>query len=226
MIYEAYLSGLIFLVTQHVIGLLAPGPCTALVIRNSIYSRIQGLRTVFGAVLGSFSIKTLSVLGLALLLMHSPVLFQIFKVGGGLFLIYLGGRALWSAYKDFYMIPATVEGTEAVPGAEIARGAETVQSQGAPFISGYLMSMANPMSSVRFVALFSTAITVEMSLLLQLSYLFVLAAISLAFYVCVALFFSTSVIQETMTRYRYLLNTVLGGSLMYWGVKVLQISMS
>jgi threonine/homoserine/homoserine lactone efflux protein len=214
MIYEAYLSGLIFLVTQHVIGLLAPGPCTALVIRNSIYSRLQGIWTVVGATLGSFSIKTLSVLGLALLLMHSPMLFQAFKVGGGLFLIYLGVRSLWSAYKEFYRAPAMVQ------------GAETSKVKGAPFISGYLMSMANPMSSVRFVALFSTAITLEMPLLLQLSYLLVLAVISFTFYLCMALFFSTSTIQETMTRYRYLLNIVLGGSLIYWGIKVLQISMS
>lgn len=213
MIYEAYLSGLIFLVTQHVIGLLAPGPCTALVIRNSIYSRLQGLWTVFGATLGSFSIKTLSVLGLALLLMHSPMLFQAFKIGGGLFLIYLGGRSLWAAYKEFYQPPAV-------------QSAETPQVKGAPFISGYLMSMANPMSSVRFVALFSTAITLEMPLLLQLSYLLFLAVISFTFYLCMALFFSTSTIQEKMTRYRYLLNTVLGGSLIYWGIKVLQISMS
>ena len=71
MLTETYLSGLVFLATQHVIGLLAPGPCTALVIRNSLYSRLQGIWTVCGATLGSFSVKTLSVLGLALLLMHS-----------------------------------------------------------------------------------------------------------------------------------------------------------
>ena len=214
MIYEAYLSGLIFLVTQHVIGLLAPGPCTALVIRNSIYSRIQGLRTVFGATLGSFSIKTLSVLGLALLLMHSPELFQVFKVAGGMYLVFLGGRSLWGAYKEFYMLSNTVNGSE------------NKQIKGTPFISGYLMSMANPMSSVRFVAIFSTAITLEMPLLLQLSYLVFLAVISFTFYLCMALFFSTTTIQEKMVRYRYILSTILGGSLIYWGIKVLQISMT
>src|ERR1700722_15170799 len=100
--YEAYVTGLAFLVTQHVIGLLAPGPCTALVIRNSLYSRIQGIRTVMGATLGSFSIKTLSVLGLALLLMHSPELFQAFKIAGGMYLVFLGAQSLWRAYKEFY----------------------------------------------------------------------------------------------------------------------------
>jgi len=214
MIYEAYLSGLVFLVTQHVIGLLAPGPCTALVIRNSIYSRIQGLRTVLGATLGSFSIKTISVLGLALLLMHSPALFQVFKVAGGMFLVFLGAQSLWGAYKEFYANP------------EIISDSNNKQVKGAPFISGYLMSMANPMSSVRFIALFSTAVTLEMPLLMQLSYLIVLAIISFTFYLCMALFFSTTTIQATMARYRYILSAILGGSLIYWGVKVLQISLT
>lgn len=210
--YEAYLSGLIFLVTQHVIGLLAPGPCTALVIRNSLYSRILGLHTVLGATLGSFSIKTLSILGLALLLMHSPELFQGFKIAGGAFLIFLGGQSLWRAYGEFYTrsgVPQNLEGQ---------------QVKRAPFISGYLMSMANPMSSVRFIALFSTAITLEMPLLLQLSYLVVLAVISFTFYMCMALFFSTTTIQEGMANYRYILSTILGGALIYWGIKILQIS--
>jgi threonine/homoserine/homoserine lactone efflux protein len=214
MIYEAYLSGLIFLVTQHVVGLLAPGPCTALVIRNCIYSRIQGLRTVAGATLGSFSIKTLSVLGLALLLMHSPELFQAFKLAGGGFLIFLGGQSLWRAYGEFYKRSDVLENKDAK------------KTKGKPFISGYFMSMANPMSSVRFIALFATAITVEMPLLLQLSYLVVLAIISFTFYLCMALFFSTATIQEKMAKYRYILSLILGGSLIYWGAKVLQISMT
>lgn len=214
MLTEAYLSGLVFLVTQHVMGLLAPGPCTALVIRNSIYSRLQGVWTVFGATLGSFSIKTLSVLGLALLLMHTPFLFQAFKVAGGLFLIYLGGRSLWGAYQDFYKAPVLV----------VVDGKTSVK--GTPFMSGYFMSIANPMSSVRFVALFSTVVTLETPLVHQLSYLVVLAIISFGFYLCMALFFSTSTIQEKMTQYRYVLNLVLGVSLMYWGAKVLQLSMT
>lgn len=204
-----YLSGLTFLVTQHIIGLLAIGPCTALVIRNSLYSRTQGLHTVLGATLGSFSIKTLSILGLALLLMHSPHLFDAFKMAGAGFLVYLGARSLWNAYKEF----------EARSKLEVTL--EDKHTKGAPFISGYLMSMANPMSSVRFIALFSTAITPEMPLMLQLSYLVVLAIISLVFYSCMALFFSTEAIQKSMTRYRYILSAVLGITLIYWGLKIL-----
>lgn len=181
-------------------------------IRNSLYNRREGLHTVFGAVLGSFSIKTLSVLGLALLLMHSPELFQPFKVGGAGFLMFLGAWSLWRAYGEFNTRSEGFQNTSKAP------------IKGPPLISGYLMSMANPMSSVRFIALFSTAITPEMPLLFQLSYLIVLAIISLVFYMCMALFFSTKVIQEKMTRYRYVLSILLGITLIYWGIKILQVS--
>lgn len=212
MIYEAYFAGLVFLVTQHVLGLVSPGPCTALVVRNSLYSRLQGVRTVWGAVLGSFSIKTLSVLGLALLLTHSPHLFEAFKVAGGAYLIFLGGQSFWRAYGEFKTR------------SDIFQNAEDKQIKGTPFTAGYLMSMANPMSSVRFITLFSTAITIETPLLMQLSYLLVLAVISFTFYICVSLFFSTSAIQERMNKFRYVLSALLGGTLIYWGIKILQIS--
>jgi threonine/homoserine/homoserine lactone efflux protein len=216
MMYEVYLSGLIFLVTQHIVGLIAPGPCTALVIRNSLYSRSQGLRTVLGAVLGSFSIKTLSVLGLALLLTYSPQLFQVFKVVGGAYLIFLGGQSLRRAYGEFYVPSSLLQTTE---------NSQIQQAAGTPFLSGYLMSMANPLSSIRFVAIFSTAITADMPLPLQLSYLIILAIISFSFYMCVALFFSTTVIQEKLAKHRYILSTILGGTLIYWGIKILRISL-
>lgn len=205
-----YLDGLIFLITQHVIGLLSIGPCTALVIRNSISSRTEGLYTVFGATLGSFSIKTLSVLGLSLLLMHSPNLLEAFKIAGACFLIYLGVKSLWSAYKEFQ-----------VRKNDSSLFLQDINVKKTPFISGYLMSMANPMSSVRFIAIFSTAITSDTPFVFQISYLAVLAIISLLFYSLMALFFSTEAIQKNMIRFRYILSATLGATLIFWGVKIL-----
>jgi threonine/homoserine/homoserine lactone efflux protein len=203
-----YFSGLIFLVAQHILGLLSIGPCTALVIRNSLYNRWVGLRTVFGATLGSFSIKSLSVCGLALLMTHNPNLFEVFKVAGGGYLVLLGIQSLVRAYKEFH--------------SRLVIGSMTYK--GSPFISGYLMSLSNPMSSIRFIALFATVVNVDTPVLVQFSYLIALAVISLIFYGLMALFFSTQAIQETMNKYRYGLSAFLGGTLIYWGVKILQVS--
>lgn len=212
--YEIYLSGLIFLVTQHVIGLFSMGPCTALVLRTSLASREKGLKLVYGAVFGSFSIKTLSVLGLALVLTQYPPLFHCFKIVGAAYLVWLGLMCFINAYKTFTM-PKNVEIT-------VGNDESFKRS---PFWAGYWMSMANPLSSVRFIALFSTAITVDMPLLLQLSYLVVLAAISLVFYVCVSLFFSHSKIQNIMAKYRHILDMILGSTLMYWGLKIFKATL-
>lgn len=141
--------------------------------------------------------------------MHSPHLFNAFKMGGAGFLVYLGARSLWNAHKEF----------EVRLSSKVTLENNNIKRE--PFISGYFMSMANPMSSVRFIALFSTAITPEMPLVLQLSYLVVLAMISLVFYSCMALFFSTEAIQTSMTRYRYILSAILGVTLIYWGIKIL-----
>jgi len=204
-----YLSGLIFLITQHVIGLLAIGPCTALVIRTSLASRTNGLETVFGAVVGSFTIKTLSVLGLACILAHYPALFYSFKIVGAAYLVWLGLTCFINAYKTCTMpkdVKITVGNDESF--------------KRSPFWAGFFISMTNPLSSVRFIAIFSTVITADMTLFLQLSYLIVLAAISLVFYVCIALFFSTGKIQEVITRYRHVLDIILGSTLLYWGLKI------
>lgn len=212
--YEAYISGLIFLVTQHLIGLFSMGPCTALVLRTSLASREKGLKLVYGAVAGSFSIKTLSVLGLALVLTQYPPLFHCFKIVGATYLVWLGFTCYINAYKTFAM-PKDIE---------ITVGNDAAFKRH-PFWAGYWMSMTNPLSSVRFIALFSTAITIDMPLLFQLSYLVVLALISLVFYLCVCLFFSHNRIQNLMTRYRHILDIILGSTLMYWGIKIFRATL-
>lgn len=209
-----YVDGLIFLVTQHVIGLFSMGPCTALVLRTSLASREKGLKIVYGAVCGSFSIKTLSVLGLALILTRYPAFFHCFKIAGATYLIWLGLACFVNAYKTLKI----------QKNVEITVGNDESFKR-SPFWAGYWMSMANPLSSVRFIALFSTAITVGMPLFLQLSYLVILAVISLVFYVCVALFFSHSKIQNVMTRYRHILDTILGSTLLYWGIKIFRATL-
>jgi threonine/homoserine/homoserine lactone efflux protein len=205
-----YLDGLIFLSLQHILGLLVPGPCTGLVIKNSLYDRKAGLTTVFGAVAGSFSVKFLSVMGFALLLRNNPTMFYIFKLCGAGYLIFLGASNLYKSYCNYNSTKQEVH---------------VDYAQASPFIAGYLISLTNPLSSVRFIVIFSTIITPDLNLSLQISYLAVLAIISLIFYVTVALFFSTPILQNKLERYRYLITAALGVTLIYWGIQVLNTNM-
>lgn len=203
-----YSDGLLFLITQHIINLLAVGPCTALVVRTSLISRTNGVKTVFGAIFGTFLMRVLLVFGLAFTLSQYPFLFSCFKIVGAAYLVLFGLTYFFSAYKAF-LTPKN---------ADICN--DTVVSKRSNFLEGFLMSIANPLGSIPFIALFSTVITPETSLFLQLSYLVILSSISLAFYLCMALFLSTNFIKNGMTKAEYILDVILGSTFVYWGIKI------
>ena len=208
-------GGLYILITQHIIGLFALGPCTALVMRMSLVSRSRGVITVLGAVFGSFFIKSVSVLGLSFVLIKYPVLFYIFKIFGSAYLISLGLMCFFNSYKVFVI--AFVRKQLCIE--------DNIVFKRSPFLAGFLVSITNPLSSLRFIALFATILTPQMTLAIQISYLVILAVISLVFYISLALFFSTRVIQIVIIKYRYILDVILGCTLIYWGIKIFRLSL-
>lgn len=77
---------------------LTPGADTMLVMRN-VLARGQraGILTTVGICSGLFFHATLSALGLSLILVRSAAVFEIVKIIGACYLIFLGGQSLWRA---------------------------------------------------------------------------------------------------------------------------------
>ena len=222
---DLYFQGMWFLAVQHFLGVISPGPTMAIVIANSIDNRMKGLKTVFGACIGSFTIKSLSILGLAFIIRQSPFLFDAIKIFGGCYLTVLGLIFLRSAYDNWQDYRKDkITHVAASSHSPILRFVKNLDDK--PLLVGFLVNMTNPMSSVRFVVIFATAITPDMPLPMQLSYLVVLFAISITYFSLVALFFSEGRIQHLLQRYRFVINTILGATMIYWGSKCFLISMS
>ncbi len=80
---------------------LTPGADTMLVIR-SVLSRgwKAGILTTLGISAGLFVHATLSALGLSLILMRSAAVFEIVKLAGAGYLLYLGGSSIWRALRS------------------------------------------------------------------------------------------------------------------------------
>ncbi len=209
-----YIQGMWFLAMQHFLGVISPGPTMAVIIANSIDNRIKGLKTVLGAVVGSFTVKFLSIVGLALIIRQSPVLFDAVKIFGGLYLIFLGLLFLKNAYRDW----------KNYQDHHVTSIKDNSNLDRRPFLVGFLVNMTNPLASVRFVVIFATAITPDMPLPMQLSYLVVLASISIVIYSVISLFFSSERIQHFLTRFRFIVNAILGTTMAYWGVKCFLVS--
>ncbi len=100
---------------------LSPGPGTAMVLRQSVHGRRAALATVFGMEVGVACWAVAAALGLSVLLTASEIAYHALRIGGAVFLIYLGVKALISK-----SLP-----TEAPP-------------PGRAFRSGLVVNLANP----------------------------------------------------------------------------------
>lgn len=117
---------------------LTPGSDTMLVLRSALLrGRRAGLLTVLGICCGLFIHATLSALGLSVVLVRSARAFEIVKLTGACYLVYLGAQSLWSAARG--------------PGVEKEREASPVSGRRA-FAEGLLNNVLNPKVAVFYLA--------------------------------------------------------------------------
>jgi threonine/homoserine/homoserine lactone efflux protein len=114
--------------------IVTPGPDMALVLRNTVRGgRAAGLRTVAGTGCGLAVWALASAVGVATLVAASTRVFAVWKLAGGVYLVYLGVRALVAARR----------GEEAPVRAR----------SGSPFRQGLLSNLLNPKLAVLFTTL-------------------------------------------------------------------------
>jgi RhtB (resistance to homoserine/threonine) family protein len=116
---------------------LTPGADTMLVVRSALVrGRRAGLLTVLGIGSGLFIHATLSALGLSVILVRSARAFEIVKIAGALYLVWLGLQALRTA----------------------ARGAPVREADAAPvgahrsYVEGLLTNVLNPKVAIFYLA--------------------------------------------------------------------------
>jgi RhtB (resistance to homoserine/threonine) family protein len=116
---------------------LTPGADTMLVVRSALVrGRRAGLLTVLGIGSGLFIHATLSALGLSVVLVRSARAFEIVKLAGALYLVFLGLQAIRGA----------------------ARGAPIGESPAGPagahraYVEGLLTNVLNPKVAIFYLA--------------------------------------------------------------------------
>lgn len=115
---------------------ITPGPDTMLVLRNTLRGgRTDGLRTTLGISSGLIVHATLSALGLSLILVRSAAAFDVVKLAGAAYLIWLGVQSLRSAWRG---------------APEIALAAAPRAAR--PFREGLLSNVLNPKVAVFYLA--------------------------------------------------------------------------
>lgn len=123
---------------------ITPGADTLLVMRNTlIQGRRAGMLTVLGGCGGIVIHATLSALGLSLVLVRSAAIYELVKLAGAAYLIWLGLQALWRAFHP--QVEAQTQTTASQPGQRTAKY-DSLRD-------GLLSNVLNPKTALFYLAL-------------------------------------------------------------------------
>ncbi len=203
MLFSTWLS----LVAVCLMGAMFPGASLAVVLRHTLNnSPLHGAVTGIAHATGIGIYALFAVLGLALLLHQSPILFKIISYAGAAYLFWLGYKGLTATASNFNTTDHAV--AKPVSLQEAAR-------------DGFVISMLNPKVGLYFLALFSQFITPTMTLLDKTIFVATIAVIDGAWYVAVALILSQGPILKWLKQNQLWVERGLGVILIALALRIL-----
>ncbi|WP_075183430.1 threonine export protein RhtC [Pantoea sp. 1.19] len=127
----------------HLLALMSPGPDFFFVSQIAASrSRKEAMLGVVGITLGIVVWAGVALMGLHLILQKMAWLHQIIMVGGGLYLLWMGGQLLRSA-RHLHRHPPQDEAARVLP------------QGGRSFLKGFLTNVSNPKAVIYFGSVFS-----------------------------------------------------------------------
>ncbi|MFF2809783.1 LysE family translocator [Streptomyces sp. NPDC058000] len=139
---------------------VTPGLDTMLVLRTSIaHGRTGGRAAALGILTGCLAWGLATAVGLTALLTASRLAFDALRIGGALYLVWLGGSALWQARRRAGSgaagEPATAAATADTTPAPMPAAAPGTAAQGrwAAFRAGIGTNLLNPKAGIFYMSL-------------------------------------------------------------------------
>lgn len=192
------------------LAVISPGPDFAMVSRNSLLlSRRAGVLTALGIGCGVLIHVSYTLLGMALVMRHSPLLFAAMKLIGAAYLIWLGLKML-RARKQI--------GPELEPAQ--------APSDIAALRMGFLTNALNPKTTIFILSLFMQIVSPGTPITTQILYGLFIATAHVLWFSVVAIFFAAPPVRQTITAIRHWIDRVFGAALVGFGVALALTNLS
>ncbi len=192
----------------HLLAVIVPGPDFFLVMRNSmVYSRKVGLLTAVGLGLGISVHVLYSLLGIALIISQSILLFNVIKIFGALYLMYLGINML--------LAPSSK-----LDDPKFKKPKKTISSFGALKMA-FLTNILNPKVTLFFLSVFTQVISPETSLTLKMLYGLEMTLMTMAWFSLVATGLTLPPIRRVFNRFIGFFEKAMGVVLSALGLRIL-----
>ncbi len=193
------------------LGAVSPGPSFVMVARAAIArSRADALHMAVGMGLGGVVFATAALLGLKLLLAAVPWLYMTMKVGGGVYLVYLGMRIWRGASEPLAMAAgAQQSGTVQAPGG------------GRALLGGLATQLSNPKTAVVYASVFAALLPAEVPAPLLVALPLMVFAIETGWYAIVAVALSSARPRAFYLRFKLWLDRAAGGVMALLGIRLI-----
>lgn len=193
-------------VIAHLLAVASPGPDFALVLRQSLVEgRTVAAATAVGIGCGILVHVTYSLLGVALLLRSSPMLFTVVQWAGAGYLAWLGWQALRS--RSFGEQGRTTSVCDSVTW----RGA---------WLRGFLTNLLNPKATLFFLALFTVVVSPATPKAVQVFYGLWMAVATMAWFGAVAWVFTRPAVRAAYFRLGVWVDRLMGVVLLGFAINL------
>ena len=130
---------------------IAPGPNSLYVLKTSVLDgRRAGCAGLLAVLIGDAVLIFLAYLGVAAMIKSHPLAFSMVKIGGGIYLAWIGAKVIWNT---FFVKRAKPAGTA----AELSVSEQTKPTKGTAlraFRTALGLSLTNPKSILFYVSFF------------------------------------------------------------------------
>lgn len=189
---------------------ISPGPNGFLIAKTvPLHGKKAGFTNIFGFVAAFYLHGAMAVFGISLLLVQSAKFFFIFKMLGAAYLIWIGLRALLSAFKNKSVLTLNA----------INRPSSPVSTSSA-FFEGFLTNALNPKVSMFYLAAFPQLVSLNESTIDSFKLVTLHSLINFVWFSIMIYTLSRIKVIATSMRFRQWLNSVTGVVLIYFGVKL------
>lgn len=184
--------------------MLSPGPDMVLVMRNTLTGdRRRGGLTAVGVLTGNLCHIGYCAVGLALLISRSPVAYNVLRIAGALYLVYLGIQGLRSANSGR---PGPVASTDT--------------GRRAPFWQGFVNNLLNPKGSLFYLGVFTQVITPDVSIAQTALLVAVMMSVSAVFWIVFVQTLHLPMIRAAVQNSKHAIDRVFGVVLIAVGARI------
>lgn len=195
----------------HLFAVASPGPDFAVVLKQSVTGGTRsGVWTSLGVASAILLHVSYCLLGVALLLTQSPILFMFVRYLAALYLFYLGVTAVLESFKNQQ--------------GNVALGAVAIVNPRQAFYLGFLTNGLNPKATLFFLSLFTVIIAPSTPLLVKASYGLYLALATFAWFAVLSVLLGRPRFRESILKLGVWFERAMGFILVFLAIQIATIS--